>query len=112
MIYHIFNHRFTTLIAVALFFLANFGIALAETEKKETKNIAIVKGFLNDVVNEGKADLIDKYWAQDLVWHGASLGEVHGREVYKKGLLSARDSFSKMHLEIKDIIAQGDKVVV
>ncbi|WP_261540453.1 ester cyclase [Burkholderia multivorans] len=76
-------------------------------------NVAVVKRFLTDVVNGGRFDLVDQLWAKDMVWHGASLGEVRGIDAYRKGLeASVGGSFSKMRLDIKDVIASGDKVVV
>ncbi|WP_168735341.1 ester cyclase [Pseudothauera rhizosphaerae] len=76
-------------------------------------NIAIVKRFLDEVVNGGRFELVDQLWASDLVWRGASLGELRGIEAYRKALESSvGGSFSRMHLDIKDVIASGDKVVV
>jgi predicted ester cyclase len=77
------------------------------------QNVTIVKRFLTEVVNGGKLELIDEFWAPEMVWHGGSLGDVHGIEAYKKNMqASVGGAFSGMYLDIKDIIASGDKVVV
>lgn len=76
-------------------------------------NIAIVKRFLAEVVNGGNLEIIDEFWATNMVWHGGSLGEIHGLEAYKRSMkASVGGAFTGMHLDIKDIIASGDKVVV
>lgn len=76
-------------------------------------NVAVVKRFLDEVVNGGRFELVDQLWADNLIWHGASLGEVHGIDAYRKALKSSvGSSFTSMHLDIKDVIANGDKVVV
>jgi predicted ester cyclase len=76
-------------------------------------NVAVVKRFLDQVVNGGHFERVDQLWAKDMVWHGASLGELRGIDAYRKALESSVGvSFTKMHLDIKDVIASGDKVVV
>ena len=78
-----------------------------------TANVAVVERFLDQVVNGGHFELVNQLWAKDMVWHGASLGELHGIDAYRKALESSvGGSFTKMHLDIKDVIAEGDKVVV
>lgn len=76
-------------------------------------NVVIVRRFLDEVVNGGRFELVDQLWASDLVWRGASLGELRGIEAYRKALESSvGGSFTGMRLDIKDVIASGDKVVV
>jgi len=77
------------------------------------KNIEIVKRFTEEVVNNQKFELVDDLWTVDMQWHGGFMGEISGIENYKKFLTSAVDgSFVNMHLQIKDIIAQEDKVLL
>jgi predicted ester cyclase len=77
------------------------------------QNTAIVKQFLDKVVNGGHLDLIDEFWAADMIWHGGSLGDIYGIENYKKVMkANVGGAFIDMHLDIKDIVASGDKVVV
>jgi limonene-1,2-epoxide hydrolase len=74
---------------------------------------AVVRRFLEEVVNGGRHESIDDLWSADLVWRGGSLGEIHGIEDYKAMMsVSAAGAFSAMHLSIHDIVASGDKVVV
>lgn len=85
----------------------------ATSAEARAANIAVVTTFLEEVVNRGRFELVDQLWAPDMVWRGGSQGEVHGRETYRRMLeASVGGSFTRMRLEIKDVIADGDKVVV
>lgn len=76
-------------------------------------NKTIVLRFVNEVINKKRFDLIDELWAENMVWYGGSAGEVHGIEAYKKMLTeSVGSSFTDMFLQVKDIIASGDKVAL
>ncbi|MEU9012213.1 nuclear transport factor 2 family protein [Streptomyces sp. NPDC048479] len=71
-----------------------------------------VRRFLDEVVNGGDVALVDELWAQDMSWHGGSIGEYRGLEDWKASLASSGvGSFTGMHLDIKEVIANGDKVV-
>jgi monoterpene epsilon-lactone hydrolase len=86
---------------------------LSAASNDTTKNIRIVKRFINEVINGGNIDRIDQLWAKDLVWHGGSLGEVKGLTNYKAMAKSAvGGAFTNMHLQMLDIVAANDKVVV
>ena len=76
-------------------------------------NIAIVRRFVDEVVNKGDLDLIDELWAEDLDWRGGSLGEVRGIAAYRDMLAAAAGTaFTGMRLNIEQIIAEGDTVVL
>jgi NAD(P)-dependent dehydrogenase (short-subunit alcohol dehydrogenase family)/predicted ester cyclase len=75
--------------------------------------IALVRRFLDEVVNGGKLDAIDQLWTDDLVWHGGSMGEIHGLQAYKAHTAAnAAGAFTGMRLSVKEIVAARDKVVV
>jgi predicted ester cyclase len=74
---------------------------------------AVVRRFLDEVVNGGRHELIDELWATDLTWRGGSLGEIHGIGAYKDFMAAnATGAFTGMHLVIQDVVAENDKVVV
>ncbi|WBB69059.1 SDR family NAD(P)-dependent oxidoreductase [Micromonospora sp. WMMD812] len=74
---------------------------------------AIVHRFVDEVVNGGNLDVLPDLWADNLRWHGGSLGETHGLAAYTKQLADARDgSFTGMRLTIHDTIVQDDTVVI
>lgn len=98
---------------MACLVLFSGAVAFAAQPGGAAGNIAVVTRFLTEVVNGGRIDIVDQLWARDMVWRGASMGEVHGIEAFRKGLeASVGGGFSGMHLDIKDIVADGDKVVV
>lgn len=76
-------------------------------------NESVVRRFLDEVVNGGRAELIGELWAQDMAWHGGSLGDVRGIDAYQ-AMFSADASaaFAGMHLTIHEVISQDEKVVV
>lgn len=76
-------------------------------------NQEIVLRFINQVINKKRFELIDELWAENMIWHGGSSGNVYGIDNYKKMLTSsAGNSFSNMFLQVKDIISKDDKVVL
>lgn len=75
--------------------------------------VTTVRRFLDKVVNGGDLDAIDELWADDLRWHGGSMGEVHGLAAYKQHMAAnAAGAFTGMHLQEQEILAAGDKVIV
>ncbi|MFE6489359.1 nuclear transport factor 2 family protein [Streptomyces sp. NPDC057757] len=47
-------------------------------------NITVVQGFIDNVLNEGDLSALEKYWTEDMVWRGGSLGEYHGLANFRK----------------------------
>jgi predicted ester cyclase len=85
----------------------------AETMTTQDADAAVVRRFIDEVINNGKPDLAGDFWSQDLTWHGGSLGEVQGLEPYKQMLRAASTgAFSGMHLTIHDVVAAERKVAV
>lgn len=81
-------------------------------EKREAENVFLLKRFYNDVVNGGNLSEIDNIWAPDMLWQMGST-VITGREAYKEMSRASIDgSFTEMHLEVLDIFAADDKVVV
>ena len=75
--------------------------------------VTVVRRFLDEVVNGGNLDLIDELWADDLAWHGGSLGDISGRPAFRKFIAAdAAGAFTGMHLTVEEIVSAGQKVVV
>ncbi|QEC78528.1 alpha/beta hydrolase fold domain-containing protein [Mucilaginibacter ginsenosidivorax] len=88
-------------------------VTAAGLKNDTTKNIAIVKKFINEVVNGGHLEQVDQLWAPDMTWKGGSLGEIDGIDNYKKFLAAnVGKAFTQMHLDVKEVIASGDKVML
>jgi predicted ester cyclase len=83
------------------------------TSAKEEANIIVVQRFVEEVVNGGQVNLIPELWTEDLVWHGGSMGEIHGVDAFQQHMTSsASGAFTEMHLVVHHLIAKGDDVVV
>jgi acetyl esterase len=74
---------------------------------------AVVRRFIDEVINDGDLSALDELWAADLAWHGGSMGDIQGIEAYRAFLsASASGAFTGMHLDVKAFITDGDQVVV
>jgi len=75
--------------------------------------VGVVRRFLDEVVNRGNLEAIDELWAEDLAWHGGSLGDVYGLTALKAQMAaSASGAFTGMHLTVNEIVTAGNKVAV
>lgn len=74
-------------------------------------------GDRRDAVTVGLHDavdtVIDETWADDMTWHGGSMGTFKGKDAYKTfAAANAAAAWADMRLEIHEIVARDDKVVV
>ncbi|MBP2406582.1 SDR family NAD(P)-dependent oxidoreductase [Streptomyces syringium] len=72
----------------------------------------VVRRHLDEVVNGGDVGLVDELWAEDLHCRGGILGECHGLDEWKGFMAANRGALADLHLDVKDVVASGDKVVV
>jgi Predicted ester cyclase len=80
---------------------------------KQNAPEAVVRRFIDEVINGGNLNLLDELWAEDLAWHGGSLGDIHGMAAYRQYMAAnTSGAFTGMHLNIREVIAAGSKVVV
>jgi predicted ester cyclase len=80
---------------------------------QEEPNVAVVRRFIDGAVNGGDPAVIDETWSEDLLWHGGSLGTFKGRAAFKTSFIAnATSTWNDMHLEIHEVIASGDKIVL
>jgi predicted ester cyclase len=79
----------------------------------ESDNVAVVRRFIDEVVNGGDLSVIRETWAENMTWHGGSLGTFKGLDAYTAFAAgNITGAFSDMHLEIHDVISRDDKVVL
>ena len=75
--------------------------------------VTVVSEFIERVVNGRDFSLIAQFWAEDLAWHGGSLGDIHGLAALENFMRhSGAGAFSGMHLKVDEILTVGSKVVV
>lgn len=75
---------------------------------------AFVRNHFEEFVNRKNLDIADVNFAPEFVDHGSDVppGLSPGPEGAKQYVGAALKKFPDMHVEILDIIAEGDKVVV
>ena len=79
----------------------------ADQEKMKLEhNKAIVRGYMNEVVNKGNLAAFDSYISTDVVFNNSK-----GLKQQLAGIQVIRSAFPNFQLVIEDQIAEGDKVV-
>jgi len=76
----------------------------------EAQNKDVVKRYWNGKWNERRPETLDELLTPDVVYHGTSMS-MNGREEYKQVYDVFRSALHDTHLEIDDLIAEGDKVM-
>ena len=74
------------------------------------ENKVIVLRHWEEVVSQGKLDLIDEIFAPDFVAHEADQ-DIIGPEGVRQFILMLRAAFPNLHVNVEDVVAEGDKVV-
>jgi steroid delta-isomerase-like uncharacterized protein len=76
------------------------------------QNKAVVLRLFDEAINERRFDVLDEIVATDFVLHSALLGEVQGRQAYKRSVLDFLTPCPDFHATVHDVIgAEGDIVV-
>lgn len=76
----------------------------------DNANKALVRRFLEQVINRNDTRLLPQLVATDHVRH-APEGDVHGPEGVRIELADYRAAFPDLRLVLEDLIAEGDRVV-
>ena len=77
----------------------------------EESNKALVRRFVEEVLNGGNLDAVDELLAPDYLDHTVPAGKYAGREGLKRSLPKQLAASSDLHFSIEEQIAEGDKVV-
>ena len=72
---------------------------------------AVVRRFLDEVITQGNAAVMDEVMSQDLAWHGGSFGEIRGLDSFKGFIGQFLEAFPDLRADVEDVISAGDKVV-
>ncbi len=75
-------------------------------------NKKICVDFLNEVHNNDNVDAIDIYLDKDVFSHDPFPGQAPGSEGVKDTMRQFRAAFPDKRIMIRDVIAEGDKVMV
>lgn len=74
-------------------------------------NSDIVRGFIDEVLNQGNIEAAGKYFWDDMVEQVPLPGQGLGLEGLKNVLRGIKTAFPDIHWKIEEQIAEGDKVV-
>lgn len=75
------------------------------------QNKAVVRRFYQEVFNNHNVDAIGEICSSDFVDHTAMPGQAQGLEGIKQMFATFDRAFPDMHVEIEDMVAEGDVVV-
>lgn len=73
-------------------------------------NKAIVRGWVNDVLNGHDLSAIAKYYTPDCVYHDVKMGDRHGIEAEKQLTIMFLTAFPDLHFTIQRVLAEGGLV--
>lgn len=82
---------------------------------QDTKTIVL--RFFEEAINGHDIPALDRFCSDSYIWHGAEdeseeLPEVRGLTEFKKLVQAFLDAFPDFHTDIRDVVADEDRVVV
>lgn len=76
-----------------------------------SENGAIYQRFVREVLEHGQIELVDEFVSENVLSHAPMPGQPPGREGVKQGFRQFHDAFSNVQIDIRDVIAEANKVV-
>ena len=76
------------------------------------ENKALVRGIVDEAWNRGQLAVVDEAFAPDYQEHNPRPGQEPGIAGYKGGVEMMRAAFPDLSLDVRDIIAEGDRVAI
>jgi steroid delta-isomerase-like uncharacterized protein len=78
---------------------------------------ALVLQFFEEAINGHNPAILDRFCSQEYIWHGAEdeseeLPEVRGMVEFRKLVEAFLAAFPDFHTDIRDVVADGDRVAV
>jgi len=86
--------------------------AAAPGEAELEQNTALVIRHFDEFVNQRDLDAIERYVAEDFLDHDGPGGKPADRAVDRAMMARMHKMFPDLRVEVRDHVAQGDKVVV
>ncbi len=75
------------------------------------QNKAVTQRFYDEVFNVGNVELVDELFSSDFADHEEFPGISPDRSGVKQWVTAMRTAFPDARMDVKDMIAEGDKVV-
>jgi steroid delta-isomerase-like uncharacterized protein len=76
------------------------------------QNVALFRRVVDEFINGGNLGLANELFAPGFVNHSPNWGMAPDRAGLKQYIAEIRTAFPDLHMQIEDIVAGGDKVVV
>jgi steroid delta-isomerase-like uncharacterized protein len=76
------------------------------------ENKALARRIVEEVWNRGNVAIVDETFAPDYTEHNPRPGQEVGLDGYKSGVTMMRSAFPDLHLDLHDVIAEGDRVAI
>lgn len=77
---------------------------------------AFMERFFNEAINEQDVSRLDEFCAPDYKWHGTdnseALGDAMGFDEYVEVCVAFFEAFPDFHVDIKEILVDGDRATV
>ena len=83
---------------------------MSDQSEVEAQNKAVVQRYWDGKWNERRPEILDELQTHDVVYHGTSMN-MNGIEEYKQVYEMFLSAFHDTHIEVEDLIAEGDKVM-
>jgi steroid delta-isomerase-like uncharacterized protein len=74
-------------------------------------NKTLVRRVYEEIINKGNLNLADEAFASDYVYRSPGSPELRGPEGFKQLITMYRNAFPDLHLDLDNLIAEGDTVV-
>lgn len=84
--------------------------ALKSKQHVEEHNKQVIQKYWEGKWNERRPEILDECQTPDVLYHGSSMS-MTGRDAYKAVYQSYLSALHNTHLEIEELIADGDRVV-
>jgi predicted ester cyclase len=76
-------------------------------------NKAVVRRFYNEVMGEGRTEVLDEIMAEDFVDHGEALfGSPRGRDTLRQSVAGVHGILPGLHVTLHEMLGEGDIVGV
>ncbi len=76
------------------------------------ENKALLRRYMEEILNKGNIDALDQFYAVDFVDHNAWPGIPPGIEGMRQTYNIIFSAFTNIHVTIDDMVAEEDKIVV
>jgi steroid delta-isomerase-like uncharacterized protein len=88
----------------------NKGGKMRDQSEVEAHNKEVVQRYWDGKWNARRPEILDELQTRDVVYHGTSMN-MNGIEEYKQVYEMFLSAFHDTHIEVEDLIAEGDKVM-